>query len=395
MANRKKLFLAGGAIFCLYVGFLLIGRVYHAWELRGMAQSDAIEDVAVLTPKPADPMVSISLPGTIDAWYSARIYPQVSGYVKMWFKDYGADVQAGDLMAEINAPGLDAQYAQSKADLSASEAKYNLAVVTAKRWQAMGKSQSVSGQAVSVSVANMKSQQATLEAAQHNVDRFAALEKFKSIVAPFSGVVTARNISVGDYVRDGSGDMDAKGDAKEMFTVAQVDKLRLFVSVPEVFAYILQPGLEAEVTVPQFPNRVFKARFLTMARGFDPNTRTAVTEFVMDNADHQLWPGTFASVKLTAKNIHNAVRQVPSGALVFQEKGMQVATVDKDNRVHFKDIKVGRMADTSTEVLSGLAADDRVINNPPADLLEGDQVHVVIPAKGYDQAIDANAAGDP
>ncbi len=208
-------------------------------------------------------MVSITLPGTIDAWYSARIYPQVSSYVKMWFKDYGADVQAGDLMAEINAPGLDAQYAQAKAALSATEAKYNLSVVTAKRWQAMGKSQSVSGQAVPV--ADMKSQQATLEAAQHNVDRFAVLEKFKSIFVPFSGVVTARNISVGDYVRDGSGDMDAKGDAKEMFTVAQVDKLRLFVSVPEVFAYILQPGLEADVTVPQFPNRTFKARFLTMA----------------------------------------------------------------------------------------------------------------------------------
>ncbi|UYH51126.1 efflux RND transporter periplasmic adaptor subunit [Candidatus Kirkpatrickella diaphorinae] len=392
MANRKKLLFTGGAIFCLYVGSLLIGRIVHGWELRRVTQSGAIEDVAVLTPKPADPMVSITLPGTIDAWYSARIYPQVSGYVKMWFKDYGADVQAGDLMAEINAPSLDAQFAQAKADLSAAEAKYNLSVVTAKRWQAMGKSQSVSGQAVSVSVANMKSQQATLEAAQHNVDRFAALEKFKSIVAPFSGVVTARNISVGDYVRDGSGDMDAKGDAKEMFTVAQVDKLRLFVSVPEVFAYILQPGLEADVTVPQFPNRTFKARFLTMARGFDSNTRTAVTEFVMENADHELWPGTFASIKLTAKNSHSTVRQIPSGALVFQEKGMQVATVDKDNRVHFKDIKVGRMADTSTEVLSGLAADDRVINNPPADLLEGDKVNVVIPAKGYDHAADADGA---
>lgn len=390
MANRKKLLLTGGAIFCLYVGFLLVGRIVHARELRRVTQSGAIENVAVLTPKPADPMVSITLPGTIDAWYSARIYPQVSGYVKMWFKDYGADVQAGDLMAEINAPGLDAQYAQAKADLSAAEAKYNLSVVTAKRWQAMGKSQSVSGQAVSVSVANMKSQQATLEAAQHNVDRFAALEKFKSIVAPFSGVVTARSISVGDYVRDGSGDMDAKGDAKEMFTVAQVDKLRLFVSVPEVFAYILQPGLEADVTVPQFPNRTFKAHFLTMARGFDPNTRTAVTEFVMENADHELWPGTFASIKLTAKNSPSTVRQIPSGALVFQEKGMQVATVDKADRVHFKDIKVGRMADTSTEVLSGLSADDRVINNPPADLLEGDKVHVVIPAKGYDHAADAD-----
>lgn len=182
----------------MIVGSLLIGRIVYAWELRRVTQSGAIEDVAVLTPKPADPMVSITLPGTIDAWYSARIYPQVSGYVKMWFKDFGADVQAGDLMAEINAPGLDAQYAQAKADLSAAEAKYNLSVVTAKRWQAMGKSQSVSGQTVSISVANMKSQQASLEAAQHNVDRFAALEKFKSIVAPFSGVVTARNISVGE-----------------------------------------------------------------------------------------------------------------------------------------------------------------------------------------------------
>ncbi|WP_367160682.1 efflux RND transporter periplasmic adaptor subunit [Kozakia baliensis] len=383
MASRKIILGAGICAISLYVGYLVVARVHATTELRAETNNSAIPDVAVVSPRHAAKKVSLTLPGTIDAWYQAPIYPQVSGYVKMWYKDYGAEVKAGDVLAEINAPSLDAEYAQAKADYVAAQAKYNLAVVTANRWQAMGKSQSVSGQAVSVSLANMKSEQATLEAAQHNVDRFEALEKFKQIVAPFDGVVTARNVSVGDYVHNGGGNLNATGSASELFTVADVHKLRLFVSVPEVFSYILQPGLKAQISVPQFPDKKFTAQFLTVARGYDPNTRTAVTEFVMDNDQHQLWPGTFASVDLTASNTSANLYEIPSGALVFMEKGMQVATVDTQNHVHYKNISVGRMADSATEVNSGIGPDDHIINNPPADLLEGEQVHVVQPEKGY------------
>ncbi|KXV61028.1 multidrug transporter, partial [Acetobacter tropicalis] len=328
---KKRLFV--GCLLCVLVGYVAYLEVQHLHSevtLTADATNASVPDVAVVQPKPAPPTLSMTLPGNINAWYEAPIYAQVSGYVKMWYKDYGASVKKGDILAEVNAPGLDAQYAQAKADLQVAQAKYGLATVTANRWRSMGKSQAVSGQSVSVQNANEQSARAALEAAQHNVDHYDALEQFKTIIAPFDGVVTARNISVGDYVGAGSGNLNANGTASELFTVADTHEMRLFVSVPEVFSYVLKPGLKARVTVPQYPNQVFTANFLTIAKGYDPNTRTAVTEFTIDNADQKLWPGTFASVSLSAP-AEGGVYTVPTGSLVFQEKGMQVVTVDAQN----------------------------------------------------------------
>ncbi|MBO1359840.1 efflux RND transporter periplasmic adaptor subunit [Acetobacter sacchari] len=382
-STTRSVFLAGGCVFALYVGWQVFDRFHAITELRAETEKNAVPDVQVVNPAPGPKTVSLTIPGTLDAWYQAPLYPQASGYVKMWYKDYGAEVKAGDVLAEINAPSLDAQYAQAKADFQAAEAKFNLATVSADRWHNMAKSQAVSGQSVSVADANLKSSRAEMEAAQHNVARFDALEKFKTIVAPFDGVVTSRDINVGDYVSSGGGEHGSNGDASQMFTVADMHKMRLFVSVPEVFSYVLKPGMTADMTVPQFPHQVFKANFLTIARGYDPNTRTAVTEFTLDNDDHKLWPGTFASVKLTAP-AEGGVFEVPTSTLVFQEKGMQVVVVDANNKVHFRNIEVGRMADTTTEVISGIQPTDRIIKNPPADLLDGEEVHVVQPMKGYD-----------
>ncbi|AQS87924.1 multidrug efflux pump acriflavin resistance protein AcrB/AcrD/AcrF [Neoasaia chiangmaiensis NBRC 101099] len=387
MATSPKLIaVAGGCILALYVGFIVVEKTHAAATLAAETDTNAVPDVSLITPRQSPSKVALNLPGTIDAWYQAPIYPQVSGYVKMWYKDYGAHVKAGDVLAEINAPALDAQYAQAKADLASVMAKYNLASVTAERWRAMGRSQSVSGQSVSVSNANEQSAKAEVDAAQRNVDHFEALEKFKTIVAPFDGIVTARGVSVGDYVSSGGGNLNATGGASELFTVADTHRLRLFVSVPEVFAYVLQPDITAEVSVPQYPDRKFTAQFLTTARGFDPNTRTAITEFTMDNANQELWPGTFASVALKANNEHSHLYELPSSALVFQEKGMQVATLTSDSHVHYKHVVVGRMADSSTEIQGGITPEDRVIDNPPADLLEGDKVNVVQPERGYNQS---------
>ncbi|ACI52454.1 efflux transporter, RND family, MFP subunit [Gluconacetobacter diazotrophicus PA1 5] len=383
--SRNTVLATGVCAVALLVGYQVVTRIHAVAELRAETLSNALPDVAVVHAKPSPKDVTLTLPGNIDAWYQAPIFPQASGYVKMWYKDYGAEVKTGDVLAEINAPSLDAQYAQAKADLAAAEAKYNLAVVSADRWHAMAKSQAVSGQSVSVADANRKAGLAEMQAAQHNVDRFEALEKFKTIVAPFDGVVTSRDINVGDYVSSGAGEHGSNGDASQLFVVSDMHKMRLFVSVPETFSYILKPGMTAEVTVPQFPNQAFKADFLTIARGYDPNTRTAVTEFTIDNDKHVLWPGTFASVKMTAPSTPG-VFQIPTAALVFQEKGMQVAVLDANDVVHYRNIEVGRMADTETDVVSGITATDRIINNPPADLLEGQKVHVVQPAKGYDQA---------
>lgn len=396
-ALKRKLLvgLALGAI-TADVGYLLIQRMRNTVHITADAAYASMPDVAITHPQPAPPTLSMTLPGTINAWYEAPIYAQASGYVKMWYKDYGATVKTGDILAEINTPRLDAEYAQAQADLKVAQAKYGLATVTAGRWRSMGQSQAVSGQSVSVQNANEQSARAELEAAQHKLDQFDAMERFKTIVAPFDGVVISRNINVGDYVGAGSGNMNANGTSSELFTVADTHAMRLFVSVPETFSSILKPGLVARVSVPQFPNAPFTAKFLTIAKGFDPNTRTVVTEFTIDNQDQKLWPGSFASVSLTAP-AEKGVYTIPTGALVFQEHGMQVATVDEHNVVHMHNITVGRMSDAYTEVDGGVAPTDQIINNPPADLMEGQTVRISTPAQGYlntPLAKDSNANTD-
>jgi RND family efflux transporter MFP subunit len=300
----------------------------------------------------------------------------------MWYKDYGAQVKKGDILAEINAPALDAQYAQAKADLDSERAKYALADITAKRWLALRPNQAVSEQSISVKVAEAKAEAAKVKAAEQNVRNYEALIRFKTIVAPYDGVVTVRNINVGDYVNK-EGTISTPGSISNLFTVADVSMMRLFVNVPESFGPFLQPGLTAVVTVPQLPDRHFTGKFLTVAKGFDINTRTAVTVFTIDNEDRALWPGSYGKVVLTAP-VDRKVFRIPSTALVFQEHGSQVALVTEDDRVHLQNITVSRLLDNAVEVSEGISPSDRVINNPSAALLEGDKVRVVTPAPGYD-----------
>lgn len=365
----------------VYAGYRLYEGRLEAAALRKDTLENAIPTVAITYPKPIDPNDTITLPGNIQAWFEAPIYAQVSGYVKMWYKDYGAQVKKGDVLAEINAPALDAQYAQAKADLESERAKNALAELTAKRYVAMRKTHALSEQAISVQLAEAKAQAAKVNAAEQNVRNFEALIRFKTLVAPYDGVVTVRNINVGDYISK-EGTISGSSMISNLFTVADVSMMRLFVNVPETFGPFLQPGLTADVTVPQLPKRHFTAKFLTVARGFDVSTRTAVTEFTIENEDRALWPGSYASVRLTAP-VEKSLLTIPSTAMVFQEHGTQVAVVTEDDRVHFKPITVSRMLDTAVEVAEGISEEDRIINNPSAALLEGDQVRIVMPAAGY------------
>jgi RND family efflux transporter MFP subunit len=223
---------------------------------------------------------------------------------------------------------------------------------------------------------------AKVRAAEQNVKNFEALIRFKTIVAPYDGVVTVRNINVGDYINK-EGNISDRSMVTNLFTVADVSMLRLFVSVPESFGPFLQPGLTADVTVPQLPNRHFTAKFLTVARGFDVSTRTAITVFTIDNEDSALWPGSYAQVNLTAP-VDRKVFTIQSTALVFQEHGTQVAVVTEDDRVHLQPITVSRLLDSAVEVAEGISPINRLVNNPSAALLEGDKVRVVTPAPGYD-----------
>lgn len=380
---RGRLVVISGILLCvLYIGYRIYESKSDAALLTEKTLEEAVPTVAVIYPKPVAPTETITLPGNVQAWFQAPIYAQVSGYVKMWYKDYGALVKKGDVLAEINAPALDAQYAQAKADLESVRTLYALADLTAKRWLALRKNHAVSEQSISVKVAEAKAELAKVRAAEQNVKNFEALIRFKTIVAPYDGVVTVRNINVGDYINK-EGNISDRSMVTNLFTVADVSMLRLFVSVPESFGPFLQPGLTADVTVPQLPNRHFSAKFLTVARGFDVSTRTAITVFTIDNEDRALWPGSYAQVNLTAP-VDRKVFTIPSTALVFQEHGTQVAVVAEDDRVHLQPIIVSRLLDSAVEVAEGISTSDRIVNNPSAALLEGDKVRVVTPAPGYD-----------
>ena len=380
----KGLVIAAIILCALYLGYRFFGGQLEAAALQEHTLERAVPSVSITQAHPADPSDTITLPGNIQAWYEAQIYAQVSGYVKMWHKDYGALVKKGDVLADVNAPALDAQYAQAKADLETEHAKNVLAELTAKRYVAMRTNQAVSEQAISVQVQEAKAQAARVRAAEQNVRNYEALIRFKTIVAPFDGVVTARNINVGNYVnKEASTGEGNSGGIRDLFTVADVSKMRLFVSVPESFGPFLQPGLTADVTVPQFPNRHFTAQFLTVAKGFNVSTRTAITVFTIENEDRALWPGSYATVRITAP-VEKNILTIPSSAMVFQEHGTQVVVVAEDDQVHFKQITVARILDNVVEVTDGISTGDRIVNNPSAALLEGNKVRVVTPALGYD-----------
>ncbi|WHZ22632.1 MAG: putative Co/Zn/Cd efflux system membrane fusion protein [Nitrospira sp.] len=373
--RRRNLVTAFVILTCgLYLSYRLYDGRTDAATPHHETPEEAIRTVTVIHPKPVPATETITLPGNIAGWYEAPIYARVTGYVKMWYKRYGDLVKKGDLLAEISTPDLDAEYRQAKAALKSERARYKLAEVTAKRWIALRPTQSVSEQSITVKEQEMKAQAALVKAAEQKVKNIEAFIEFKKIVAPFDGVVTQRNINVGDLVSK-EGNLSTPDDRNNLYKVAVVDTLRLFVNVPMRFAPFLQSGLTADVTVPQLPDRHFIFTFLTIARGFDVATRTTTTVFVMDNKDHVLWPGSYAQVTITAP-VDRQSYTVPLTALVFQEHNTQVVVLTEDDRVHFKRITVSKLMDQTIEVAEGLSANDRVLNNPSNALLEGDQVHV-------------------
>ncbi|MGD0960303.1 MAG: efflux RND transporter periplasmic adaptor subunit, partial [Methylomonas sp.] len=243
-------------LFVFYVGYQFYQRKQDSDALQEKTLEDAIPTVSVTHAKHGDPTETITLPGNIEAWYQAPIYAQVSGYVKMWYKDYGALVKKGDVLAEISAPSLDAEFAQAVADVEAERAKYDLAVITAQRYLALRKSQAVSEQSISVQEANAKAEKAQLNASLQNVKNYEAKIRFKTLVAPYDGVVTERHINVGDYINP-EGNISDRTTVTNLFSVADIHMMRLFIYVPGTFAHILKPSLTADVTVPQFANRHF------------------------------------------------------------------------------------------------------------------------------------------
>jgi RND family efflux transporter MFP subunit len=385
--RRRTLWIIGLPVAVL-AALLLYGIATRELALSALARvsnEQAVVPVQIISPEKGPATRPLVLPGTVRAWYEAPIFAQVAGYVQGWSADYGATVKAGQLLATIDAPSLDAQYAAAKANLKVAQANYQLAVSTAARWQALAGTPAVSNQEVEVQTAGAAARKAELEVSAQDVARYAALEAFKRVVAPFEGVVTARLTDVGSYVNAAGGDLSARGSSAELFTVADVHEMRVFVSVPQDYASLLTPQTTATLHQPLQPGKSLEAKFLTTARAFNANTRTAVTELTVDNSNRALWPGTYVDVVFQVPT-DPTVLTMPESALIFRADGAQVAIVDTQNRVHLRNVTLGQNLGQTVQVTSGLSPGDKLVNNPPAGLLEGQSVKPVTPAVGYAMA---------
>jgi membrane fusion protein, multidrug efflux system len=385
MKRSRILIIAAVALASGLLVYGFVARHGRLTALERLAQEQAVLPVDIISPKAGPSTRSLSLPGTVRAWYEAPIFAQVSGYVRGWYEDYGANVKAGQLLATIDTPGLDADYAAAKARLRVAETKHQLAATTAARWQALAGTPAVSKQEVDVQTAGAAAAKAEVEAAEQDLARFAALEAFKRVVAPFDGVVTARLTDVGSYVNAAGGEAGARDKSTELFSVADVHELRVFVAVPQDYADGLGAGPSATIHLPSQPDKLIQAKFLTTARAFNSNTRTVVTELTVENPGQRLWPGTYVDVVFQVPT-DPAIPTMPEQALIFRAAGAQVAIVDAQNRVHLRGVTLGQNLGEIVQVTSGVAIGDKLVNNPPAGLLEDQLVRPVTPMPGYASA---------
>jgi RND family efflux transporter MFP subunit len=374
---RKRHRLLGVVLVVVPAGAVVLGitgvlkRDRSEAQLATWTRAQAIPTVNVVLPKRGTKNQELVLPGDVEAFYEAPIYARVPGYLKMWYKDIGAHVKAGEELAVIDTPDLDQQLNQAKQDLASVEASAKLADLTAKRWKSLLSSQSVSQQTVDEKVGDAAAKNALVAASQANVDRLAALENFKHITAPFDGVVTARETDIGALINVGSG----ASAGVELFKVADIHQMRVYVRVPQAYTSQLQPGLVAYLKVAQYSQEVFKATLETTSNAITKESRTVLVELLADNKDGKLWPGTFAEVHFQLPP-DSDIYHIPTSALVFRKHGLQVATVAGGDKVQLKPITPGRDLGTEIEVLSGIEPTDRVIDNPPDSINTGDVVKV-------------------
>jgi RND family efflux transporter MFP subunit len=366
--------------------FGILQRRSHEAEVGQWTQEQAIPTVAVISPRAGAATQRLVLPGTVQAWYEAPIYARVSGYLKNWNFDYGAHVKKGDVLAEIETPDLDAQLAASQAKLNSAravvkvrEAEEQFAQSTYQRWRDSPKGvvsvqeQEAKEADFNTAKARLSSAQAEVAVDQGEVDRLQALESFKSITAPFNGVVTARETDIGALINAGSG--VGGGNGPELFRVADVHMMRIYVQVPQQLSAGIKAGLKAELQLPQYPEKTFDATVATTSGAINTNARTLLVELHADNSDRALQPGAYAQVAFEVPSDTNTVR-VPTSALVFREHGMEVATVGIENKIELKPITLGRNLGTDVEVIKGLTMFDRLVNSPPDSLSTGDTIRV-------------------
>ena len=343
----------------------------------------AIPAVDIVHPTKGAPGQQIVLPGDIHAWYEAPLYARVNGYLKNWYFDFGAQVKKGQVLADIDTPETDAQLTAAKAKLNAAsaavkvrDAEAQFAKTTYARWRDSPRGvvsvqeQEAKQADYESGIARLNAAKADMAVAQADVDRLESLESFKQVVAPFDGVVTARETDIGALINAGSA-----GNARELFSVADTHKVRIYVKVPQRLAGNIHRGLSAELRLPQYPGKVFTAKATTTSRSVNTSSRTLLVELQAENPDGLLQPGTYVEAQLNLPSDPNTFL-IPASAILFRQHGLEVAVVGHDDKIALKKITLGRNLGVQVEVVGGLMLSDRVVDSPPDSLESGDTVRI-------------------
>jgi RND family efflux transporter MFP subunit len=347
-------------------------RVRARQTLREETDRLAAPPVNVIHPSRTAPSEEIVLPGNIQAFTDAPIYARTNGYLKHWYFDIGARVKAGALLAEIESPEIDQQLQQAREELNTAQANRRLGQLTAERYTNLFKTDSVAKQDVDNAVQDAAANAATVKSAEANVARLEQMVGFEKIYAPFDGVVTARKTDVGQLIESGS----SGGAARELFHMAALDRLRVFVNVPQVYSHDAKPGMRVDLSLPEIPRGRFSGTLVRTAGAMDPATRTLTVEVDVSNTARRLFPGAYAEVHFKIQS-NGETLIVPSTSLIFREKGLRIPVVENGNRISLKPVTAGRDFGNTVEILSGLSADAAVVANPPDSLVEGEPVRVV------------------
>jgi len=386
-ASRRSLVTIAVVAAIVTIAVAVVGilqRVHARTQLEHYTSENAAPSVSLTQPVLQNSATEIVLPGNIQAYTLAPIYARTTGYVKAWYHDIGSHVHKGDLLAVIETPELDQQLAQAQADLATAQSNAGLARVTANRYQGLIGQNAVSQQDTDTAVQQLQARTTEVNSAQANVHRLQELQSFERIVAPFDGVITARNLDIGQLVTS-SGSTTTPGagniaSSKQVFDISAIQTLRVFVNVPQVYAPDAKNGVIATLTVPQYPGRSFHGKLTRSSDAMDPATRTLLAEIDVDNRTGELLPGSYTEVHLHVANPAPAL-VVPVSALILEPDGLHVAVVDANQHAHIVRILPGRDTGSAIEVLGGLQPGQAVIANPPDSLTDGEQVRVVAPGK--------------
>jgi RND family efflux transporter MFP subunit len=371
--------------------FTLFQRRAQYQALAKETEALAIPTVAVMHPATESGEEDLVLPGTMQAYVESPIYARTSGYLKKWYRDIGTRVRQGELLAAIDTPEVDQQLLQSRADLNTAKANARLSEITATRYAELIKTDGVSKQEVDNAAGDFEAKKAIVQSAEANVRRLEETKSFQRVYAPFSGVITRRNVDTGTLINAGNG-----GASQELFFLAQTDPLRVYVSVPETYAPSIHAGLSAYLELTQYPGQKFQGKVVRTAESINTATRTLLTEIDVPNHDGALLPGGYAQAHLQVK-VTGTRLVVPVNALLFRSEGLRAVAVDANHRTHLKPLTIGRDYGTTLEVLQGLDASDWIVLNPADSLEEGQEVRVketaMTPAPGQARPAPGTAPG--